>query len=255
MRTVCALRAWHSPYCTANIFDFGQGKFRHLPERQKIQQKFLHPKIYPILYAGLAPNNNDALSPQHASQRTGSGNKRLVIHSLEISSSYFLVVDQEFKESRVSLECILQRWNCTLCTLHTAHSLHYPLAQCKLHAVYSLVHTLHCPICTLPLHLLCTCALVLTVPCAHHTARCAMRTHTECCAHHQGNNLRGFFRGGQNGGGDLELLLRNEGNFWFKAPCCCFLGDGCCYLLVVSGWLLLFPDGLWMVTGWALDGC
>ena len=34
--------------------------------------------------------------------------------------------------------------------------------------------------------------------------------------------------------------------------------DGCCYFLVGSGWLLLFPGGLWMVaviSWWALDGC
>ena len=34
--------------------------------------------------------------------------------------------------------------------------------------------------------------------------------------------------------------------------------DGCCYFLVGSGWLLLFPGGLWMVPAiswWALDGC
>ena len=29
------------------------------------------------------------------------------------------------------------------------------------------------------------------------------------------------------GGGDLVLLLRNEGKFWYKAPCCCILVDGC----------------------------
>ena len=34
--------------------------------------------------------------------------------------------------------------------------------------------------------------------------------------------------------------------------------DGFCYFLVGSGWLLLFPGGLRMVTDiswWALDGC
>ena len=33
-------------------------------------------------------------------------------------------------------------------------------------------------------------------------------------------------------GGGLELVLRNEGKFWYKVPCCCFLVDGCCYFLV-----------------------
>ena len=38
-----------------------------------------------------------------------------------------------------------------------------------------------------------------------------------------------FFLAGQNwgGGGILALLLRNEGKFWYKAPCCCILVDGC----------------------------
>ena len=34
----------------------------------------------------------------------------------------------------------------------------------------------------------------------------------------------GVFGGGGlklGGGGDLELVLRNEGDFWYKAPCCC----------------------------------
>ena len=34
--------------------------------------------------------------------------------------------------------------------------------------------------------------------------------------------------------------------------------DGCCYFPEGSGWLLLFPGGLWMVviiSLWALDGC
>ena len=63
----------------------------------------------------------------------------------------------------------------------------------------------------------------------------------------------------------MVLLLRNEGNFWYEAPCYCFLVDvhgafwmvaviswwpldGCCYFLMASGWLLLLPDGLWMVA-------
>ena len=50
------------------------------------------------------------------------------------------------------------------------------------------------------------------------------------------------------GGGYLERVLRNEGNFWYKVPCCCFLVDGYCYFLVASGWLLIFLDGLWMVA-------
>ena len=86
-------------------------------------------------------------------------------------------------------------------------------------------------------------------------------------------------------GKGLLLLLRNEGNFWHEAPCYCFLvdvnggfwmvvvislwvlDDGC-YFLIASGWLLLFPGGLWMVvvfpggfwvilviSRWVLDGC
>ena len=33
---------------------------------------------------------------------------------------------------------------------------------------------------------------------------------------------------------------------------------GCCLFLMGSGWLLLFPDGLWMVavySWWVVDGC
>ena len=59
-------------------------------------------------------------------------------------------------------------------------------------------------------------------------------------------------------GKKLVFLLRNEGKFWYEAPCCCFLVDVHCGFLVGSGWLLLFPGGLWMVTviSWlALDGC
>ena len=60
-------------------------------------------------------------------------------------------------------------------------------------------------------------------------------------AYHRGNNLRGFFLGGLKlGGGDLELVLRNEGKIWYKVPCCCFIVDGCCYFLIASGWLLSF---------------
>ena len=98
-----------------------------------------------------------------------------------------------------------------------------------------------------------------------------------------GEGLRSFFWGRPligEGGGDLALLLRNEGNFWYRVPCCCFLVgsgwslvfldglwmvaviswwavDGYCYFLVGSGWSLVFPGGLWMVTGtsgWAVDG-
>ena len=37
-----------------------------------------------------------------------------------------------------------------------------------------------------------------------------------------------FFLAGQNwGGGILVLLLRNEGKFWYEAPCCCIIVDGC----------------------------
>ena len=75
--------------------------------------------------------------------------------------------------------------------------------------------------------------------------------------YHQRINLRVFFgRAKIGGGGGLELVLRNEGKFWYKVPCCCFLVDGC-YFLVASGWLLLFPGGLWMVaviSWWPLDG-
>ena len=52
---------------------------------------------------------------------------------------------------------------------------------------------------------------------------------------------------------------------YFIAKLCLWLHDipsctlhGCCYFLMGSGWLLLFPDGLWMVavnSWWALDGC
>ena len=55
----------------------------------------------------------------------------------------------------------------------------------------------------------------------------------------------------------LVLLLRNEGNFWYDAPCCCFLVDVQCGFLAGSGWLLLFPGDLWMIaviSWWALDG-
>ena len=40
------------------------------------------------------------------------------------------------------------------------------------------------------------------------------------------------------GGGDLVLLLSNEGGNWHKAPCCCFQVDGYGHFLVGSGWLL-----------------
>ena len=55
--------------------------------------------------------------------------------------------------------------------------------------------------------------------------------------YHPGNNLRGVMLGGPRGRG-LVVLLRNEAKFWYKAPCCCFLVDGCCYFLVSSGWSL-----------------
>ena len=44
---------------------------------------------------------------------------------------------------------------------------------------------------------------------------------------------------------------------WYAAPCCCFLVDVHCGFRVGSGWSLIFPGGLWMVTDiswWALDG-
>ena len=59
------------------------------------------------------------------------------------------------------------------------------------------------------------------------------------------------------GGKYLEQVLRKEGKFWYKVPCCCFLVDGYCYFLVASGWLMIFPFGLWMVADiswWPLDG-
>ena len=68
--------------------------------------------------------------------------------------------------------------------------------------------------------------------------------------YHPRNNLREVFfgRGKIGGGGDLKVVLGNEGKFWYKVPCCCFLVDGCCYFLAASGWLLIFPDWLWMVA-------
>ena len=45
----------------------------------------------------------------------------------------------------------------------------------------------------------------------------------------------------------MGLLLRNEGKVWYEVPCCCFLVDVHCGFRVGSGWLLLFPGGLWMV--------
>ena len=44
-----------------------------------------------------------------------------------------------------------------------------------------------------------------------------------------GELFQGFFFGRPKlgGGGILVLLLRNEGKFWYKAPCCCILVDGC----------------------------
>ena len=48
-------------------------------------------------------------------------------------------------------------------------------------------------------------------------------------------------RGGPKvGGGELVLVLRDEGKIWFKVPCCCFL--------VGSGLVMLLPGGFWMVT-------
>ena len=43
------------------------------------------------------------------------------------------------------------------------------------------------------------------------------------------------------GGKKLVLVLRNEGKFWYEAPCCCFLVDVHCGFRVGSGWFLLFP--------------
>ena len=50
------------------------------------------------------------------------------------------------------------------------------------------------------------------------------------------------------GGKKLVFLLRNEGKIWYEAPCCCFLVDVHCRFRVGSGWLLLFPGGVWMVA-------
>ena len=52
--------------------------------------------------------------------------------------------------------------------------------------------------------------------------------------YHRRINLRFFFGRVKIGGGDLELVLRNEGKIWYKIPCCCFLVDGC-YFFVASG--------------------
>ena len=44
------------------------------------------------------------------------------------------------------------------------------------------------------------------------------------------------------GGGNLVLLLTNEGKIWYKAPCCCILVDGCRHFLVHAGWSLSNAD-------------
>ena len=64
------------------------------------------------------------------------------------------------------------------------------------------------------------------------------------------NYFRGFFLWPAKigGGGDLVLLLRNEGKIWCKAPCCCILVDGCRHFLVHAGWSLSNADGLWMLA-------
>ena len=44
-----------------------------------------------------------------------------------------------------------------------------------------------------------------------------------CVRNHRKNNLRFFFLEGHTSGGwNFVLLLRNEGKFWYKAPCCCW---------------------------------
>ena len=56
--------------------------------------------------------------------------------------------------------------------------------------------------------------------------------------------MRGVFFGGLKLGGRemFEVVLRNEKKR-YKVPCCCFLVDGC-YFLVASRWVLLFCGGL-----------
>ena len=49
-------------------------------------------------------------------------------------------------------------------------------------------------------------------------------------------------------GGNLVLLLRNEGKLWYKVPCFCFLVFGYYYFLMGSGCLLIFLGGFWIVT-------
>ena len=43
------------------------------------------------------------------------------------------------------------------------------------------------------------------------------------------------------------LLLFPDG-LWMAAVISWWPLDGCCYFLMASGWLLLFPDGLWMAA-------
>ena len=53
-------------------------------------------------------------------------------------------------------------------------------------------------------------------------------------------------------------LLLFPGGLWMVTVISWWALDGCCYFLVGSGWFLLFPGGLWMVaviSWWALDGC
>ena len=71
--------------------------------------------------------------------------------------------------------------------------------------------------------------------------------------------MRVFFgRAKIRGGGIWNWSLEMKENFgirslavaswWMAAVISWWALDGCCYFLMASGWLLLFPDGLWMVT-------
>ena len=38
----------------------------------------------------------------------------------------------------------------------------------------------------------------------------------------------------------MGLVLSIEGKIWYKAPCHCFLVDGCCHFPVRAGWSIFF---------------
>ena len=87
--------------------------------------------------------------------------------------------------------------------------------------------------------------------------------------YHRRINLRGFFPGRAKIRGrkiwNWSLEMKEKCGIrslavasWWMAAISLWALDGCCYLLVASGWLLLFPGGLWMVaviSWWPLDGC